>query len=112
MSDTYWFALVYLTHYSLAHPLNIGAHRAIQIARHINELCERAMIMLASWFLHRWIRNKNAHKTPNINFQYHNFFLSRNLDTKRKLHIRRINLLFLLVKTRYQTSKSSIHNVL
>ena len=78
MSDTYWFDLVYLTHYSLAHPLNIGAHRAIQIARHINELCERATIMLASWFLHRWIRNKNAHKTPNINFRYHNLNHNKN----------------------------------
>ena len=51
MSDTYWFDLVYLIHttHSLT-PLNIGAHRASQIARHINELCERATIMIASWF--------------------------------------------------------------
>ena len=113
MSDTYWFDLVYLIHttHSLT-PLNIGAHRASQIARHINELCERATIMIASWFLHRWIRNKNAHRTSCIDFRYHNFFLSRNLGTKRNFYTRNIVEFFLLVKTRYQTSKSSIHNVL
>ena len=39
MSDTYWFDLVHTNH-SFA-PLNIGAHRASQIARHINE-CPRS----------------------------------------------------------------------
>ena len=82
MSDTYWFDLVHLIHttHSFA-PLHIGAHRASQIARRINELCERATNMIASWFWHRWIHSNNAHQISCMDFWYHTFYLSRNLDT-------------------------------
>ena len=51
MPDNYWFDLVHLTHTShLLAPFHIGAYRASQIMRDTNELCERATIMIASWF--------------------------------------------------------------
>ena len=97
VTDTYWFGLVHLilTSHSCA-PLHnvcgvhIGAHRASQIARRINELCERATIMIASWFWHRWIWNKNAHRISCMEFSISRLYfisesrhITKNLYTKK-----------------------------